>query len=353
MSDFEIHSSVHDYSVHFGDAEQALRDRVDGERDILFVDARVAGAHASLFDRYLANSRHLAVEASEELKSYDGVHAVLDYIFQTGFDRGGKLVAVGGGTVQDAVAFVASILFRGISWVFLPTTLLAQCDSCIGGKTSINYGRYKNQLGSFYPPREIIIDDRFVRSLEQRELDSGLGEMAHYFLLEGEEAFEIFRSGAPRAFDDPETLRDLIRRSLQIKRGYIEEDEFDRGRRQLLNYGHSFGHALEAVTEYGVPHGIAVCYGMDIANFVSWKKGLLSAADRDRMRAVLAPIWDGYSLAGVSTDAYLSALRRDKKNIGGTLGLVLSRGVGDMFRTQQEADARFTETIAEYLETEV
>jgi len=351
--DFEIRSSVHDYSVHFGDAGEALAASLDVQRDILFVDARVSGAHAPLFEDYLSDPRHVVLEASEELKSYGGVQAVMDHIFRSGFDRGGKLVAVGGGTVQDAVAFIASILFRGVSWMFLPTTLLAQCDSCIGGKTSINYGRYKNQLGSFYPPHRIIIDDRFLRSLDQREMDSGLGEMAHYFLLEGEEAFEMFRSNAPRAFSDVEALRELVHRSLEIKRGYIEKDEFDRGPRQLLNYGHSFGHALEAVTDYGLPHGIAVCYGMDLANFISVERGYLSAADREGMRSVLAPIWDGYALRGISIDAYLAALRRDKKNIGGTVGLVLSRGVGDMFRIQQEVDESFTATIATYLENEV
>jgi len=131
-------------------------------------------------------------------------------------------------------------------------------------------------------------------------------------------------------------MRDLIRRSLSIKKAVIEEDEFDTGLRQLFNYGHSFGHALEAVTDYAVPHGIAVSIGIDISNFVSQELNLVSSAFRERVRKVAQRLWDGYSVRGIDIKEYFSALRRDKKNIGNDVYVILTRGFGEMFKTKIE-----------------
>ena len=209
-------------------------------------------------------------------------------------------------------------------------------------KTSINFGSAKNQLGGFYPPRHIVIDLHFLASLPPQELRSGLGEMAHYFLIGGEPDFERFRVDAPRALTDRSVLGGLIARSLEIKKAMIERDEFDRGERQIFNYGHTFGHAIESITDYRVPHGVAVSYGMDLANFVSVQLGLLDPAVRDRARKVLSDIWEGIPIGGVDLERYEAALLKDKKNAQGQLGLILTKGFGTMFKQLVPLDATFS-----------
>jgi 3-dehydroquinate synthase len=345
---FEIRATLRRYTVGFTEPVEThlLAARADG--DVCIVDAEVARVHRGRLASLLDGAGSLILEANEHVKSYHGVAPVIEHLTRHGFRKDGRLVAIGGGVIQDVTAFTASILFRGVEWLCVPTTLLAQCDSCIGSKTSINFGAFKNQLGTFYPPSEVYIDVSLLRSLPREHLLSGLGEMAHYFLIAGEADFERFARDAPVALDDEGVLRGLIRRSLEIKRRYVEIDEFDRDARVVLNYGHSFGHALESLTEYRLPHGIAVSYGMDIANFVSAKLGLAPSGMRERVRAVLEPIWRAHPLGPVSVPRFVDALRRDKKNSRSALGLVLTRGIGDMFKASVEPVPPFTAWLEEY-----
>ncbi len=348
--DFTVRSSLHDYRVRFVDEVGESLAAVVGSEDRIVVDAVIQETHADRLGGLLERSPHIAITANEELKSYDGVAGVFQWLIESGFRRGGRLVGIGGGVTQDVTAFVSSLVFRGVGWLFAPTTLLAQGDSCIGSKTSINFRGYKNQLGGFFPPEEIHIDTGFLETLPDRELRSGLGEMAHYFPIAGEDAFAGFERDLDAAFEDRAVLTNVIERSLAIKREYVEIDEFDRRERQVFNYGHSFGHALEAVTEYRVPHGIAVAYGMDLANMVSVKLGLLDDEVRERMRRVFARIWDGVDIPPVDQKQFEDALMRDKKNHGGKLGLVLTRGFGDMFKQFLPLDDEFSGWLAEYFE---
>jgi 3-dehydroquinate synthase len=318
--------------------------------DVIVLDTAVRRLYADVLDPILAGQPHLEIVATEEQKSYQGLMPLIGSLIDLGFRKQHRLVAVGGGITQDATAFVASILYRGVGWIFYPTTLLAQCDSCIGSKTSINFGSAKNQLGGFYPPLHVVVDLSFLDTLSSLELRSGLGEMAHYFLIAGEDDFGRFGAEASRALEDRSVLCGLIARSLAIKREYIEQDEFDRKERQVLNYGHSFGHALESLSNYRIPHGVAVSYGMDLANFVSVKLGWLDPEERRRARTVLATIWDGIPLGTIDLGSYESALRKDKKNADGKLGLVLTRGFGRMFKMLVPLDDQFSSWLAEWFE---
>jgi 3-dehydroquinate synthase len=352
MYDFEVQSAVHPYTVGFTERfEDILTQRLQ-PGDVLLLDARVAELHRGRLGTLAADSRHLQLHADERLKSYEGVGPIIDHLIHNNFRKGNKLIAVGGGIIQDVTGFTASILYRGVGWIFFPSTLLAQCDSCIGGKTSINFGQYKNQLGNFYPPSEVHIDLSLLETLPRSERLSGLGEMAHYYLVSGERDFERFAGDAPAAMTDKAVLRGLVARSLEIKRRFIEIDEFDRKERQLLNYGHSFGHALEALTSYRLPHGIAVSYGMDLANFVSWKLGLATEEFRNRVRSVFCDIWRDHPIGEVEISRYVDALRRDKKNAGRTLGLILTRGFGQMFPQQVEVTDTFTGWLQDYFDHE-
>lgn len=327
-----IRSSLGDYQVDFTDDAAAMLGADITGREVLIGDRRVLDAHSEHLAPLLERVRVLEIEASEAQKSYEGLTPVLDDLIRGGFRRGDRLIALGGGITQDVTAFIASVLYRGVDWIFLPTTLLAQADSCIGSKTSINFSEFKNQLGGFYPPRRIVIDASFLTTLPRPEILSGLGEMAHYFPIDGEEAFARYATGLPAALDDGSSIPALIRESLEIKKGYVEIDEFDRNERQVFNYGHSFGHALESVTDYAVPHGIAVSYGIDLANLVSVNFGFLDPEIRRTMRASLERIWSEFPLPDFDRAGFREALSRDKKNRGDELGLILTRGWGQMFK---------------------
>jgi 3-dehydroquinate synthase len=189
-------------------------------------------------------------------------------------------------------------------------------------------------LGGFYPPSQVLIDPRFLDTLKDQDILSGLGEILHYFLVSSEKDLQLFLDNSPdiKINRDKNKIENLIRRSLEIKKNMIEIDEFDQGPRHIFNYGHSFGHALESVTDYQIPHGIAVSYGIDLANLVSVQLGLLPFEDRNRMRVACEMVFDGIHLPDIDISRYISALMKDKKNSGSNLGLILSKGVGKTFK---------------------
>jgi 3-dehydroquinate synthase len=351
--DFSVKSSVHDYSVHFVDDFALSLQEILNPNDMLLIDEHISRLYNSKLEPVCSAFPHVFLESSEQAKSYKRIGPVLEQLIQGGFRKNNKIVAIGGGITQDIATFIAANLYRGVEWHFFPTTLLAQADSCIGGKSSLNFGPYKNLLGSFYPPWKIFIDLGFNQSLPRKELVSGLGEMTHFFFLSSKEDFELIRDSYQAAFQDKEVLEKLIHRSLSIKKQTIEIDEFDRKERQIFNYGHSFGHAIESVTNYRIPHGIAVSYGMDIANYVSMKMGLIDENLYQQMRDVLKLNWNEVSLGEIDLEAMINALRKDKKNIGSQVRVILTRGLGDMFITSLDVEGNGREWLKEYLSTKV
>lgn len=339
MSDcFSVRAGRGDYEVRFvSDFAPALLDELQ-ESDVLIVDENITRLYAAQLAPALTRSRHIAVKPTESLKSYQGVEPIILDLISRGFRKNNRLFAVGGGITQDVTAFIASILFRGVNWFFVPTTLLAQCDSCIGSKTSINFGEYKNQIGGFYPPSRIFIDLNLLSTLPRMDLQSGMGEMAHYFLVSGPDDYDRFKSLCSSAMDDLEILKVLVARSLAIKKAMVEIDEFDQGPRNVFNYGHTFGHAIESITDYAIPHGIAVAYGMDIANYISAKKGLIDHELRNDILGVLKTIWSGTRLAGIDVARYRQILLMDKKVVGNELHCILTRGLGAMFKSPLALD---------------
>lgn len=347
IKSLEIQSYRKPYSVHFvSDAVETLKVELKAG-DAFIVDQRVYDLYAEKLDPVLTGHRVIQIEAVEDRKSYDGVRPILMEVIENGFKKNHRLVAIGGGITQDVTAFMASILYRGVEWIFLPTNLLSQCDSCIGSKTSINFGNYKNQIGGFYPPRLILSDPSFLETLEDQEIRSGLGEMAHYYLVEGEEAFSRYEAKVEEALERGPALLELIQESLAIKKRMIEIDEFDEGPRNVFNYGHSFGHAIEGYTHYGIPHGLAVSFGMDIANAQSVRLGLISDELRQRVRGTLQKVWRKVDFPAIDLDSYINILRKDKKNVGSDVRVILTRGLGEMFIDRIAVDEGFVDTLQE------
>ena len=350
---FKIKSIVHDYEVHFtDDFAQSLEVELC-EGDFLIIDNNIKKNYSKELAPFLDMYKTIGIDANERQKSYEGIIPLIQTLIDEGFRKNHRLIAIGGGITQDITAFIASIMYRGVNWLFFPTTLLAQGDSCIGSKTSINFGEYKNQVGGFYPPSRIFIYPDFLDTLSKHEVNSGMGEMLHYFIVSGEEDFRMYEATFKKAFNDKSLLSQIIAKSLSIKKNYIEKDEFDQNIRQVFNYGHSFGHAIESLTQYKIPHGIAVSFGMDMANFISVKMGLLDVSVRNEIRQITKYVWEGHSLHGIDTQLFIKALSKDKKNVGKQLGLILNKGYGKIFKHMMDSDQQFKIWIDEYFSNEL
>lgn len=228
-------------------------------------------------DENLSKKKHiplksLTVRAGEELKTWEGITKLIELFQALEITREDKILVIGGGTMQDAFGFVCSIYSRGIVWSYLPTTLGAMCDSCLGGKTSINFGGSKNILGTFSDPDSIYIDVSWLETASKNSILSGLGEMNHIFAVA--QRYDLMIKVEKEYKRDKHTWGPLIRECLEIKSSFVQEDKYDKSKRLLLNYGHTFGHALESNT--GTPHGIAVAWGAMLANRLSYESGMMS-----------------------------------------------------------------------------
>jgi 3-dehydroquinate synthase len=318
--------------------------------DRLIVDQTVLKLHP--FVTALAASENTyAVIADESLKSLDGIRPILSWLLDSEFQRDGTLYVVGGGTVQDASGFAASIFHRGARWVFAPTTLLSQGDSCIGSKSSINYGGYKNQLGTFYPPAEIVIDDAFLETLSPVEIRAGLGEMLHYAALGDEEVFVAYETAIAFGLDQlrARDLTALAMLALDVKREFIEADEFDSDVRRNLNLGHTFGHGLEFASGGQIPHGIAVAYGVDLASAYAEGLGILNPITRARIGRIVRALVDGGELGLVGAARLFDGMSKDKKRSSGQIELILIEDVGKPVRTVVPLDEHLMRFLETYL----
>lgn len=338
MSEMIIHSKFKDYTVHFvNDFSGPLKDEIESGAFVI-IDKNVYKLYKSRLEQILVDGRFLLLEANESNKTLDKCKEIIELLVEKKVRRNQKLIALGGGVIQDVTAFVASILYRGLDWTFFPTTLLAQGDSCIGSKTSINLGDKKNLVGNFYPPSNIFIDVSFLESLVIDDVKSGIGEMLHFYFHANSPLIDKLISNYHNILNDRGLLVDFIVGSLSIKKSVIEIDEFDKGERNKFNYGHTFGHALETITGYEIKHGQAVTIGMDIANYLSTKMGLMDEKVYEAIHSQLKINFPAYDFKQCSMDSYFNALTKDKKNIGDNLGCILSEGPGRLVRKQVPFD---------------
>ena len=354
MSDtLTIQSHKGPYDVLFGnDARSGLSALSAGDRPLhVIVDERVAALHGERLAPLLAGPSVLRLEATESNKSLEKFPAYVDHLVDKGIRRDHLLLAIGGGIIQDTTCFLAATMLRGVDWAFCPTTLLAQADSCIGSKSSINSAAAKNILGTFTPPRTIFLDVDFQATLDPRDVRSGVGEILKVHAIDGPDSFARIAGDYARLFTDPDMMLRYVRAALEIKKAYIEKDEFDQGPRNIFNYGHTFGHAIEAATEFAIPHGIAVTIGMDMANFVSARIGDGTDDHFTRLRPTLAANYAGYESHPVPFDRFLGAILKDKKNTGaGSVTMILPGADGRLAKVTHAADDAFKSACRGFLE---
>lgn len=321
-----IKSHFKTYSVDFVDDLSMVLKESDYENTYFVIDEKVYNLYKKDFEKIPLEKLYL-VEAIESNKTIDTALAICEKMTKLPSKRNSHLISVGGGIIQDITGFVANVLYRGIDWTFYPSTLLAACDSCIGGKTSLNYKGYKNLLGTFYPPNEIKIYSKFFATLSERDYFSGLGEVVKFNVMSGADGIDKIEQNISKLVErNFETISDFTHTSLEFKKKFIEEDEFDKGVRILLNYAHTFGHAFETSSCYGIPHGSAVALGMICANRISVSRGLLDDEFAKRIENVCHTILTlDLKKEWFSSDIILSAIKKDKKQTSSSIKAILMK----------------------------
>lgn len=319
LPELRIRSALADYTVGFSSLTD-LRQPWCPSADLLLVDA--------FFHDRLTLPEHLPVvwiEATEDAKSLQETLPLFVTLKQAGLGRSSRIVAIGGGVVQDIATFVASLYMRGIGWSYVPTTFLGMADSCLGGKSSINVGPYKNLIGNFHPPSRIDILPVFVRTLPANELAGGMAEAAKIAFCRGSATFSFYEQLAAPVLSgqwEEQQLAELLHATLSVKQWFIEIDEFDQAERRLLNFGHTWGHALESATSFAVPHGLAVAIGM-MASICFTGHHASSGGLWEHCLALLRPVLEPRHLRLFDTERFLQAFQADKKHSSSQYHLIV------------------------------
>ena len=322
LFDLTINSSFGSYPIKFQSVDQMIFD------DAYFlIDNNLKG-------RIDVNQdTSIFVEALEVNKTLNAVENVMIQLSEKGMTKNNELVVIGGGCLQDIGTLVASLYMRGIKWTYVPTTLAAMGDSCIGGKSSINAGYVKNLVGNFYPPRHVSVDPSFVSTLPNLEIIAGISEIIKICFAH---SYETFTQCSILIADwtensNPRALTEVIQLSLDSKKYFVEEDEFDSGIRKLLNFGHSFGHALESASDYRIPHGVAVLIGMIAASQHPRSDTTPETQALIFSSLAFSKIIGNEIVAEISNvdfGRFSKALSKDKKNSSSDLVLVLPSKTG-------------------------
>ncbi len=331
-------------------------------RVAIITDANVAARHLGPLRAALAqfgiDSAALTLPAGESTKSWGQLEHVVEWLLSERVERRDVVLALGGGVIGDLAGFAAAILRRGVRFVQVPTTLLAQVDSSVGGKTGINSAQGKNLVGAFHQPALVLADTDALDTLPPRDLRAGYGEVVKYGLLGDAAFFEWLEGGGGAALmaGDPAARREAVRRSVEMKAAIVARDETEEGERALLNLGHTFCHALEAATGYGARllHGEGVALGCGLAFELSHRLGLCAAEAPARLRAHLGQLGlpaDLSAIAGALPDAdgLIALMAQDKKVVDGRLRMILARGIGQAFMADDVDRAALRALLTEAL----
>jgi 3-dehydroquinate synthase len=300
------------------------------ERRFVVSSPLVWRLHGARFARAVKSVEPILVPDGERYKQLPTVARVYDALVRANADRAATLITFGGGVIGDLAGFAAATYLRGIALVHVPTTLLAQVDSAIGGKVGVNHPQGKNLIGAFYQPHAVVIDPSVLATLPRREFRAGLYEVVKYGMIASAELFDRLAKGLKAVFArESDALLPVITESCRIKAKVVAADERESGLRRILNFGHTAGHALEAVTKYRrFRHGEAVGYGMLVAAELAQARGALAAGDRTALADLIAALGPLPPIADVSSAQIIEAAAHDKKVISGRLHFVLPTAIG-------------------------
>ncbi|SDE84431.1 3-dehydroquinate synthase [Sporomusa acidovorans] len=339
MAEVKVNLREHSYTIHINpcgihQVGELMNTLPLGKRVLIVTDENVAPLYADqLADSLKAagfNSAVIIVEPGESSKSLATADKVFTEAIARGLDRKSPIIALGGGVVGDLAGFVAASYLRGVPLIQVPTSLLAQVDSSVGGKTAVNHKLGKNLIGAFYQPSLVVIDPQVLTSLDDRQLKAGLAEVVKYGVIVDYDLFNYLQNNSAALLArDPAVLTAVISRCCQLKAGVVAQDERETSLRMILNFGHTIGHAVEAEGGYSkYNHGEAVAIGMHGAALISQKLGFCGQADVEALQALLKRLGLPLAAPNYQPEKMLHYLRRDKKVVSGRINWVLMKAIG-------------------------
>ncbi len=293
----------------------------------------------------------LEVPEGEEQKSLETAGSLYNELSNLHAERMTPVLALGGGVIGDLTGFVAATYMRGIPLIQVPTTLLAQVDSSIGGKVAVNHGRLKNKIGAFYQPRLVISDIAALKTLPAAEISDGLAEIIKYAVIRDKELFTYLERNLGRIKSlDEGLLEEIVFRSARIKAEVVEKDELDFGLRHILNYGHTVGHAVESASDFKIGHGGAVAIGMLVAGKISNQLGIFDKNELIRLQRVIQEAGLPVKIPGLDMGRIIQAIKHDKKILRGKVRFVLPRSIGDVFVTDEVNPSLVEQVLVDFNE---
>ena len=330
-----------------------ITDHIHGQQVMIVSNTTVAPIYLdkvmALLDGYTVE--FIILPDGEQYKTLETVKTIFDALLKSKFDRTSTLIALGGGVVGDITGFAAASYQRGVNFIQIPTTLLSQVDSSVGGKTGVNHDLGKNMIGAFFQPKAVITDVNTLDTLNDREFSAGMAEVIKYGLLGNADFLSAIEENIELIMNrDNDLIKDVIFRSCEDKALIVASDEFENGKRALLNLGHTFGHGIENTFGYGVYlHGEAVSIGMHMAAMLSMLEGSLSKEDINRIQSLLSKANLPTKIKkSMDSESFIKAMSLDKKSIDGNIRLVLLKSIGDSLITGSYSKENFNTVISHF-----
>ena len=327
------------YDICLDDSYSHLIEKItelglSGRKVCIITDSHVAPLYlkeiANLCSQIASKVTHFVFEAGESNKNLSVIEQIYEKLILENFDRKDYLIALGGGVTGDMTGFAAATYLRGISFIQLPTTLLSQVDSSIGGKTGVDFLQYKNMVGAFHQPSLVYMNLNTLKTLDDRELSAGMAEVIKHGLIKDAAYYSWIKNHASKIMErDYQTLEDMIFRSCQIKGGVVERDPKEHGERALLNFGHTIGHAVEKLMNFEWLHGECVALGCIAAGAISMNKGWITATEFSDLKMCLQAFNLPENVSGLNPDDILRATKSDKKMDGGKVKFILLDKIGN------------------------
>ncbi len=360
MKTVKVKLGKNSYEVIIGAGEQSkigswLRRKGFTGAPVVITDPLVNQLHGETLRQSLAvhglSATTLTVPQGEASKTLETAGRLYQELTEARADRMTPIIALGGGVIGDLAGFVAATYLRGVPFIQLPTTLLAQVDSSVGGKVAVDHGQLKNKIGTFYQPALVIADVDTLKTLSEEEFASGLAEVIKTAAIRSQTLFAFLENNLGKLkAREPSALEEVVSQAVMIKAEVVMKDERDMGLRHILNYGHTIGHAIETVSGFSIKHGQAVAIGMVSAAKIAHKKGILSAGDMARLTDVIKRAGLPYVMPGLNVSAVMAAMQHDKKARNGALQFVLLKSIGHAFVTADVSLSMVEQVLAEHEE---
>ena len=357
MKTIKINLGDRSYPIFIGQKlfkEYALiADYINNKRVAIVTNTTIEPLYLSEIKKLLGHEDILSIVLpdGEKYKTHESLNSIYDQLLANKYGRDSLLIALGGGVIGDITGYAAATYMRGIDFIQIPTSLLSQVDSSVGGKTGINHNLGKNMIGAFYQPKCVLINIDVLKTLPDRELSAGLAEVIKYGLIRDKSFFEWLEKEMHALLaKNPESLMHAISVSCENKAHVVSEDEFEssKGIRATLNLGHTFGHAIENAMGYGNwLHGEAVACGMVMAAYMSMRLGWLSLVDFDRIKSLIKSAQLPLNPPAIEPNQFLDLMQSDKKTLNGQINLILQKGIGHAFITNEYPHSALLETLSQ------